>query len=100
MCVHARVCQHLRACVCVLARACASPRDACARLRMMRVRAPQTLETLNAIFTVLFAAELLVNAFAHWFRDFVLNFWSMVRRRARRRALCSRPLAETAEHTS
>ena len=66
----------------------------------MRVRAPQTLETLNAVFTVLFAAELLVNAFAHWFRDFVLNFWSMVRRRARRRAPCSRPLAETAEHAS
>ena len=36
------------------------------------------LERLNLVFTFLFAAELAVNAFAHWLRPFATNPWSLL----------------------
>ena len=33
---------------------------------------------MNLFFTLLFTAELLVNAFSHWFRPFIQNAWSLL----------------------
>ena len=36
------------------------------------------LDKMNLFFTLLFTAELAVNAFSHWFRPFIQNAWSLL----------------------
>jgi hypothetical protein len=38
----------------------------------------QILDQLNLFFTLLFTAELVVNAFSHWFRPFIQNSWNIL----------------------
>jgi hypothetical protein len=38
----------------------------------------RTLDQLNLFFTLLFTAELAVNAFSHWFHPFIQNSWSIL----------------------
>ena len=42
------------------------------RRRRWRRRRPQAL---NVLFTAVFAVELVLNAYAHWLRDFFTNGW-------------------------
>ncbi len=37
----------------------------------------QDLEALDTAFTVIFAVELAVNAFAHWFKPFISDGWNI-----------------------
>jgi hypothetical protein len=40
--------------------------------------APRRRDALNSAFTVVFAAELAVNLYAHWLRDFLRDGWSLL----------------------
>ena len=42
-----------------------------------RTSMKSNLDKLNTLFTIIFTIELLVNIFAHWIREFILNPWSL-----------------------
>ena len=46
-----------------------------ARAAAAAAAATERWQVLNILFTAVFAAELLLNAYAHWLREFLTNGW-------------------------